>query len=142
MTNLTINNRKHNMRNKVKLMTRGHHGAAILVFTLVLVTLSTLIILFAANYGRLNDKSVTNINRHYQAFEAAQAGMEFGINYLDENNAAILASPAGGYILPYSNSSTNNVVLANNSRYTITYSNPVANNYTLIKVTSVGTSDD
>lgn len=121
---------------------KNHKGAATLVFTLILITITSLIIFFAANYSILGSQSITNINRNYQAFEAAQAGLEFGINFLNQNNTAILASPSGGYLQPYSNSYTTNVTLTNNSKYSITYSNPVANDYTLILVTSVGTSDD
>jgi Tfp pilus assembly protein PilX len=123
-------------------MMRSNEGAATLLLTLVLATISTLIIVFAANYGRLQDKFMSNINRHYQAFEAAQAGLEFGINYLKVNNSTILANPVAGYIPAYSDSNTNNVIMGNSSKYTITYSNPIANNYTLIKVSSNGISDD
>lgn len=125
-----------------KISKKSGKGAATLVFTLVLITLTSLIIIFAANYAILGSKSSTNINRNAQAFEAAVAGMEFGINYLNQNNSAILASPSGGYIQPFSNSSTTNVTLANNSKYSITYTNPTANDYTIINITSVGTSDD
>src|SRR3990167_4614051 len=117
-------------------------GATTLIMTLVLLMLSTLIILFAAQYGRLQDKAISNINRSHQAFEAAQAGLEYGVNYLNKFSTAILANPVSGYIPAYSDSNTNNVALANNSRYTITYSNPVAFNYKLIKISSTGTSDD
>lgn len=117
-------------------------GAAVLVMTLVLVTISTLLILLAGNYGVMQSKSVSNLHRNYQAYEAAQAGMEYGINYLNQNNSTILANPVGGYIPVYSDSNTSNVTLANNAKYTISYTNPVANNYQLIKITSTGTNSD
>lgn len=130
------------MRKVKKMMRKRHKGAATLVLTTVLMTLATLLIIFAANYGKLQSKSIANINRNQQAFEAASAGLEFGINYLNTNNGTILASPVGGYIQPFSNSSVTNVALANGSQFSITYTNPVANDYELIKITSVGTSDD
>jgi len=117
-------------------------GAATLVLALILVTISTLVIMFAGNYGVLQNKSVTNLTRSSQAFEAARGGMEYAINYLNQNNAAILANPVGGYIPAYSDSNTTNVTLANNSKYSFTYSNPIANDYTTIRITSTGTSDD
>lgn len=120
---------------------KRHFGAATLVLTIVLLTLTTLLIIFAGNYGKLQSKSIANINRNQQAFEAAQAGLEFGINYLDTNNTAIIASASGGYI-NYSDSSTTNITLANNSKFSVVYTNPTANVYTLIKVTSTGSSDD
>jgi hypothetical protein len=117
-------------------------GAAVLVFALVLVALSTMIILFAGNYGVLQSKSTTNIARNYQASEAALAGLEFGINYLNQNGTTIIGTPSGGYIPSFTSSSTTNVVLANNAKYSIVYTNPIANDYTLIRITSTGTSDD
>ena len=117
-------------------------GAATLVFALILVTISTLIILFAGNYGRLQDKAITNISRNYQAHEAAQAGLEYGINYFNTNNSTIKGIPVLGFIPAYSDSNTSNVTLANGSKYTITYSNPVAYNYDLILISSTGSSDD
>ncbi len=117
-------------------------GAATLVMSLILIMVSTIIILFAANYGVMQSKSIANLNRNYQAYEAAQAGMEYAINYLNKNSATILANPSGGYIQAFSNSNTTNVVLGNNSSYSFTYTNPVANNYQLIKITSTGTSND
>ncbi len=121
---------------------KRQRGAAVLVMTLVLVTISTLLILMAGNYGVMQAKSVSNLNRNYQAYEAAQAGMEFGINYLNQNNSTILANPVGGYIPAYSDSNTSNVTLANNAKYSINYTNPVANNYQLIKITSTGSNSD
>ena len=126
----------------IKQRKRMINGAVTLIMTLVLMILSTLIIIFAANYGNLQSKAITNIQRHQQAYEAAQAGLEYGINYLQQNSATILASPVSGYILPYTNNSITNVTMANNSKFSITYTNPTANNYDLIKITSVGTSDD
>lgn len=130
------------MQKVKKLLRKRHKGAATLVLTIVLMTLATLLIIFAANYGKLQSKSIANINRNQQAFEAAEAGLEFGINYLNTNNSTILASPSGGYIQPFTNSSVTNVALANGSQFSITYTNPVANDYELIKITSVGISDD
>ena len=130
------------MRQIRKVMHGRLSGAATLFLTIVLLAVSALIIIFTANYGKLQSKSIANINRNQQAFEAAQAGIEFGINYLNTNNSTILASPVGGYIPAYSDSNTTNVSQANGSSYTISYENPIASNYELIKVTSVGTSDD
>lgn len=117
-------------------------GAATLLITTVVMVCITLLVLFAANYGAFQQKISANSNRNQQAFEAAEAGLEFGINYLKQNSATILASPSGGFIQAFSNSSTNNVALANGTHYTITYTNPTANVYTIIKVSSTGTSDD
>lgn len=117
-------------------------GVATLIVTTMLLVTATLIVLFASNYTNFKQKTTSNQTRYNQAYQAAEAGLEAGIQYLNANKAAILASPAGGYIQPFSNSSTTNVVLANNSRYTIVYTNPIQNNYTLINIQSTGTGDD
>jgi len=117
-------------------------GAATLILTVLLFILSSLIILFAANYGIMQSKSEANYLRYQQAFEAAEAGLEFGINYLNENKTTVLAGPVSGFIAPYSDGNTTNVTLANNSSFTVVYTNPIANNYELITVTSTGTSAD
>lgn len=118
------------------------HGAATLVMSLVLIMLSTIIIIFAANYSQMQTKSVANLQRQQQAFEAARAGMEYGINFLENNSTNIFNNPSSGFIRPYTDSNITNVTLANNSKFTVTYTNPVAYNYDLIKISCTGTSDD
>lgn len=128
--------RKHKQSKKAKI------GTASLVLTLILMTVSTLVIIYMANYGVLQNKSVANTARNQQAFQAARKGLEFGINYLNLNRDTILAGPNGGYIQNYTNASTTNVALANGATFSITYTNPVANNYDLIRISATGTSSD
>lgn len=116
-------------------------GAATLVFTVVLLVVGTLIILFAANFGAMQEKAVGNLTRNAQAFGAADAGLEYGISYLKQNYSTITGSPSGGFI-NYTNSSLTNVTLANNSKFSVTYTNPTANNYNVILITSTGVNDD
>lgn len=129
-------------RNRDRCEMKKHQGAATLIITVILLLLSTLIMFFAANYGILQEKSIANVNRHYQAFEAADAGLEFGINYLQKNWATILAGPVSGFITPYSDASTTNITLTNGSKFSVVYTNPTANNYNIIKITSTGVSSD
>jgi Tfp pilus assembly protein PilX len=117
-------------------------GAATFLITTILLMSAILITVFGTQYGMLQQKVSANTNVALQSFEAAEAGLDFGINYLQQNSTAILASPTGGYIQPYSNSSTSNVTLANGSKFTVTYTNPTANDYSLILVSSTGTSSD
>lgn len=131
------------MTNLFRNKSRCHQlGAVTLILTVTLLTVSTLIILFAANYGVMRDKMVSNLSRNQQALNAAEAGLEFGINYLKINQATILANPVNGFIQPYSDTNTTNIALANNSKFTVVYTNPVANNYSLVTITSTGVSDD
>jgi len=116
-------------------------GAATLIVTVVLLVLSTLIIIFSANYGIMQSKTISNVDRNSQAFEAAEAGLEFGINYLRDNQTTVLATPVNGFI-SFSNGSTTNVALANGSRFSVVYTNQIANDYTLITITSTGTNSE
>lgn len=116
-------------------------GAATLIITVLLLVMSTLIIIFAANFGTMRDKVTGNLYNDLQAFNAADAGLEYGINYLVVNSATILANPVGGYI-NYTTGAITNVSLANNSTYSITYTNPTASNYNTIRISSTGTSAD
>lgn len=124
-----------------KLIMKNNRGATIIIFTLILLIASTLIIIFAANQGKILQKITANQTRNSEAYAAAEAGLEFGINYLHDNSATILANPVSGYIPAYSDSSTTQS-LANGSGFTITYSNPIANNYNIILISSTGTSAD
>lgn len=120
---------------------RKQQGAATLIITIIALFTITLIVLFAGNFGVMQQKTTTNLYNSNQAYEAAEAGLEFAIPYLQKNQSTILANKSGGYLSPpYSDSSTTNVTLANGSQYSIVYSNPTANNYNLIKITVTGTS--
>lgn len=116
-------------------------GAATLIFAVILIVICTMIVFFAANFSRMQDTTVANQVRQTQAFEAAEAGIEFGIAYLEENNTTILANPVNGFI-NYTNASLTNVALGNGSSFSVTYTNPVANNYNLVQITSTGRNDD
>ena len=116
-------------------------GAATLLFAVILLVLSTLIVIFASQQGILFDKSTANIVRTKEAYEAAEAGIEFGMAYFQQNASTIVGTPINGYI-NFSNASTTNVTLANNSRFSVVYTNPIAFNYNLILITSTGTNSE
>lgn len=117
-------------------------GAAALITAVILLVTSTLLIIFAAKFGIMQEKMAANMQRQNQAFEAAEAGLEFGINYLKTNESTILANPTNGFITAYSDNNTTNVALANGSHFSVVFTNPVANNYNLIQITSTGSSND
>ncbi len=117
-------------------------GAVTLILTVILLVLSTLIIFVSAGYNRLETKATANFVHSQEAFEAAEAGEEFAISYLSQHASTITANPVSGYFPPYSDSSTTNISLANGSTFTAVYTNPKANNYNLILITSTGTSSD
>lgn len=120
---------------------KSYQGAATLIIAVVFIMLSTLIIIFAARNGLMHSKISANTARNSQAYEAAEAGLEYGINYLDQNSATIIASPTNGFI-NFTNANTTNVALSNGSKFSIVYTNPTVNDYTMIQITSTGQSDD
>jgi Tfp pilus assembly protein PilX len=121
---------------------KKHHGITVLLLAVTLLLISMLLILFAAQYSALQQKISANLYRNQQAFEAAEAGLEAGIAYFQTNYVAIKSNASGGYLTPYLNSSTQNVYLANGSKYSFVFTNPTSNNYQLITVTSTGVNAD
>ncbi|VVC75584.1 hypothetical protein AQUSIP_08740 [Aquicella siphonis] len=118
-------------------------GAATLILTVILLVAAVLIIIYAANHSLTQQKTSSNLYANNQAYEAAEAGLEFGIQYLSKNAVSILASPAGGFInYGPANASITNVTQGNNSRFSIVYTNPTANNYDQIWIAATGTSTD
>jgi len=128
--------------NSLHSLSKKHQGISLLVLVITLLLVSTLLILLAAQYSVLQQKISSNLYRNQQAFEAAQAGIEAATPYFQDNSSAITAGASGGYLTPYINSSTRNVALANGSKYSFVYSNPVANNFQLITITSTGKNAD
>ncbi len=126
----------------MKFLKKKQNGVTVLIFTTSLLLISMLFILFATQYGLLQQKISADFYRNQQAFQAAQAGLEAALPYFQSNYSAIVAGRSGGYLTAYVNSSTHNVALANGSKYTFVYTNPTANNYQLIQVTSTGTNAD
>lgn len=118
-------------------------GAAVLVIVVILLIAAMATFVYTANHSALQQKSSSNQYSNSQAYEAAQAGLEFGIQYLARNYTTVTGSPTGGFFT-YGSSDTNitNTALANGSKYSIVYTNPTANNYQLIKITSTGISSD
>ncbi len=121
---------------------KKYKGITVLLLTVTLMIVTLLLILFASQYSALQQKITSDLYKNQQAFEAAQAGLEAAIPYFQANYAAITAQASGGYLTAYMNSSTQNVVLTNGSQYTFVFTNPTANNYHLVTITSTGVSAD
>ncbi|PWY57014.1 hypothetical protein DGG96_01205 [Legionella qingyii] len=116
----------------------------------VLLATSMMILLGIAITALLTIKTVdfdqkieNNFYRTSQSFMAAEAGLEYGLAYLEANKTAILVDTNNdGFIDTYTNAQITNVPFSNNTTYTITYSNPVFTNFNRITVTSKGTADN
>lgn len=124
-------------------MRKGQKGAAILIITVILLTVALLGMVYLASEGVFQQKTAANQTANTQAFEAAEAGVEFGLLYLNANTSTILASASGGYInYGPGDSNITNITLTNNSKYSIVYTNPTQNNYNILTITSSGVGPD
>lgn len=118
-------------------------GAAILIVTVILLLAAILGMVFATQHGVLQQMTTTNSKGHAEAYEAAQGGLDYGLVYLSTNSPTILASAVSG-VINYGPSDSNltNVTLANNSKYSVVYTNPTVSSYINMTITSTGTSAD
>jgi len=118
-------------------------GAAVLIITVILLVAALLGMFYASSHSVLQQRTSSNQYANSQAFQASQAGLEYGLVYLTANSATIKASHVSGYINygPADNNITN-ISLANSSKYSIVYTNPIQNDYTLLTITSTGTNVD
>jgi Tfp pilus assembly protein PilX len=117
---------------------KGLKGVTTIVMTTLLLITMTLIIMFAAYNTLFAQKIFANQYRNQQAFEAAQAGLEYAMEYLNANSSAIELTATGGVV----NYAIAKTTLTNNSSFTANINNPTASNYTLFLVTATGSSDD
>ncbi len=118
-------------------------GIATLVVAMVLMVVSATTLLVLGERLSLEHKVNSNEYRAMQAFNAAEAGLEYGLEYLSENkDLIILDIDTNGVLDPFSSASTQNVTLADGSSYSVSFSNPIANNFDLIQITATGISSD
>lgn len=118
----------------------SQRGAALLVLVVALLFCVTWLVISLAKSGGQSIKLTANNIRTEQAAEAAAAGSNFGLVYFTKNSGTIVVdSNADGYIDAYTNASVTNVALSNGSSFSITYSNPTINDFTLILIKSIGT---
>ena len=114
-------------------------GSATLMMTLVMLAAMTVFSLMSTQYARSAQNIYANYVQAEQAVEAAQAGLDYGNNYLQPNRATIIVDANNdGYIDTNASSAT----LGDGSSYTFVYSNPTQNNFQIIKVVSTGKSSD
>lgn len=117
---------------------RKRLGIITLLTSIILLVTTTLLVMFAAKSSVMQQKITSNQYNNEQAADAAQAGLEYAITYLQQNKSTIIASAVSG-LINYTNSTLQNVALANGSKYSIVYTNPTASNYDLIKASITGT---
>lgn len=125
-------------------------GAATLVIAMILLFSLTLLTLFAGRVSVTEHQIAGNEYRAKQAFEAAQGGIEYGFNELQSNGGLWISEADAG------TNSANDLLAAigqvrldgtpgtvtDGSSYTLQYDTVDNNNFSLIRVTSVGISVD
>ena len=122
---------------------KKNKGAATLLIAVMLMLSTIIIALYSGQISMGLLKTTSNLNSRNQSFEAAEAGLEYAIAYLNQNTSTILASPSGGYIsYGPSNGSLTDVTLSNNSAFSVVYTNPTANDYNVLLITVTGRNAD
>lgn len=117
-------------------------GVASMIVAVILLSVTLLLMFFVSSHGILQTKAAANQFRYTSAFAAAEAGLDYGVLYLTQNRATILANTTNDYMTPYTDGNISNVNLNNGAKFSINYSNPIAKNYQIIKITATGNSDD
>ncbi len=122
---------------------RRQQGYSLLLISFILLVVCSMVILYTSN-GLLVKQQI--MNRTYakaQAFAAAQAGLDFGTIYLQKyRDIIILDSNNDGYIDNYGTNATTQVVQADNTQYSITYTNITPYDYKVIQIKAIGWSAD
>lgn len=113
-------------------------GAALLIVTAILILAAVSYFIFSAGYVRLNTRTASNQYMNIEAYNAAEAGLQYGMAYLQANSSTIIATASAGKI----NDTLSAVTLGNSSKFTVNYTNPTTSSYTLLTIKSTGTSSD
>jgi hypothetical protein len=118
--------------NKINLRNQG----AILISMILMVLMVSFIATMMISTTVTNQRVVANSLRERQAFESAEAGVEYGVMYGKDNIGTITVDgDADGYI-------SYTIPSISGTNYTVTFTNPAINNFDLLEMTSVGTSTD
>lgn len=118
-------------------------GYALLATATMILLGTSITALIVTKSMYFEQKNQSNQYQLRMAFQAAEAGLEYGISYLLNNQSAVLVdSNTDGFIDVYTNPAINDVTLSNGSSYNITYTNTTANSYRTIEVASTGYSNN
>jgi len=86
------------MKNSLKSVYKYQKGAAVLMISVVILIAVTIVIIYAARVGLLDQKISGNEYRHKQAFAMAEAGMEQAGSFLRENPVLHDGNVADGWV--------------------------------------------
>ena len=114
-------------------------GMVSLLISLSIVSLivaGSLVMLFISYSSQKNAALDLRSN---QAFDAAQSGLFVATSFTNENRDTVIVDSDGDGFISYV---VGPATLSNSASYTVTITNPAANNFDTFDVVSVGTSDD
>lgn len=118
----------------------NQQGLVAMLATIILLTSATAATFITSQSVQIQIKKTHSEYATKQAFEAAQAGLEYATAYLSHHhNTLLVDSNASGYL---DQNATTGSVGSSNAHYSFTLSNLHSGNYNLVKVTSTGTSAD
>lgn len=116
---------------------KRQQGIALLFSCLALLLLVSVVTVYATNAVINQQKLLANNYRSTIAFEAAEAGLEYGLAFFKQNKAAILVDRGGGKIDGYTFTSTY-PALTNNATFSVAYTSPIVNDLTVVMITATG----
>ncbi len=143
---------------------RKQNGVAVLTITIIVLAIVTIITVFTARMILTDNKIYGNVQNNATALNAAQAGLDYALGYLNNNASIVIATAAPGGLNNCS-AATNTVCLAsgvlkactpaapaqttgptnalpNSANYTMKYSCMTAGNKNILTISSYGTSPD
>lgn len=115
---------------------KAQQKGSVLATTTILMVIAALLILSASSTALMNQRVINNSLREKQAFQAAEAGIEYSLMYGKKNLTTISLDEDGDGFISYT------VPVAVGSKYTAKITNPTMNNFDIFEITSVGTSND
>lgn len=111
-------------------------GMAALMIAVTILAIITIITLFTARIIVTDNKIYKNVKDSAYAFNAAQAGLDYALGYLNSHVATVITA------LSYCNVDTNTYSLPEgtlpNAAYTMRYQCSIVNNTDLLSITAIG----
>lgn len=119
-------------------MLKKIRGAYLLVTVMVIMLVINLLVAFAASYSITNLKISRNTVQIDQANQAAEAGVEYGLAFLQKNSSTVNSAATAGFI----NYTLPTVTLGNGATFSVNFRNSTALDYSTIIIRSTGTGGD
>lgn len=122
---------------------KNQRGYALLVTAIIIILGITITALITARTMYFSQKEQNNQYNQNLAFQAAEAGLEYGTAYLFNNEATIVKDlNNNGYIDAYNDSSLTNVSFIGGATYTVSMLNTIPTDFSTIEIVSVGSADN